>query len=172
MSKTYREDRVQARMPLKRVAGKIVRIIYDGWKTSRVYLAFILEIIGKTPTTEKRKGKQETDTFLRAILRWKRFYSEPDELVSSRSPESRIRETIEERDVEPREPMRTRELRVAKSSHGCQDQTESEKSITSATLVGKAQSHWLSSRGPRYARTAPARSERATRRGTERSHVS
>lgn len=27
---------------------------------------------------------------------------------------------------------------------------ESEKSITSATLVGKAQSHWLSSRGPRY----------------------
>lgn len=45
---------------------------------------------------------------------------------------------------------------------------KSEKSITSATLVGKAQSHWLSSRGPRYGTREQPRLGQSVRRRWER----
>lgn len=148
----------KTRMPLKRVAGKIVRIIYDGGKMFSHPVKSVPRFYPRDnrqdSTTEERKGKQETDTFLRAI-RWKRFYSEPDDrLLLSLESRMRIekRSRKRARDVKPRGERRWEPEASRREEFPWMPRpsAESEKSITSATLVGKAQSHWLSSRGPRY----------------------
>lgn len=122
---------------------------------SRVYLAFILEIIGKTQLP--RNGKESRKpTPSSARSGGNDFIASPMIVSFSRSLESRMR--IEKRsrkrarDVKPRGERRWEPEASRREEFPWMPRpsAESEKSITSATLVGKAQSHWLSSRGPRY----------------------